>query len=161
VLRHVSPARLPASAALLAALLVVAVLADGVIANAGLISVGLATAIRDPTLYVLARPTRADQATSGAIVLCVAVVGGAAVPPLTGHWRIRLGWCQRYCRQRSATSLSSHLRSEFGLATIDSKIRCSSCRFCYKNWKRFQLTALMRRRRIRMFRRDRNKGEGE
>ena len=51
---------------------------------AALIGVGLCNSIMYPTIYVLALPRDPALATPGATLLCMAVVGGAIVPVLTG-----------------------------------------------------------------------------
>lgn len=92
ILRVVPPAPVLALAALLAALLVGgAVLASGVAAAVLLLLVGVVNSIMYPTIYVLALPDRPERAAPGAMVLCIAVVGGAVVPMLTGALADRIG----------------------------------------------------------------------
>ncbi|WP_343527011.1 MFS transporter [Sphingomonas sp.] len=92
LLRHVPPARLLAMAAAIApGLVLCAVMGSGWPAAAALLAVGLVNSIMYPTIYVLALPPQADRAPAGGMVLCVAVVGGAIVPLLTGLLADRLG----------------------------------------------------------------------
>lgn len=85
VLRRVKPAGVLAAAALAAVMLVVvAVLATGPVAAGALLAVGMVNSIMYPTIYVLALPERPDHTAPGAMLLCIAVVGGAVVPLLTG-----------------------------------------------------------------------------
>ncbi|MBB5711787.1 MFS transporter [Sphingomonas xinjiangensis] len=82
---RIAPARLLRWAAGAAGLLVIAaVFAHGPISGAALIGVGLFNSVMYPTIYVLALPTAPEQATPGATLLCMAVVGGAIIPPITG-----------------------------------------------------------------------------
>lgn len=92
LLRRIAPGRLLAAATALAVLLIgAAVAGHGIAAAAALIAVGLANSIMYPTIYVLALPARPEQATPGATLLCMAVVGGAVIPPLTGFAADRFG----------------------------------------------------------------------
>lgn len=85
VMRRVAPANLLVTAAIGAAgLSLIAACAPGVIGSCALIAVGLCNSIMYPTIYVLALPTNPAQATPGATILCMAVVGGAVIPLLTG-----------------------------------------------------------------------------
>ena len=82
---RIAPAGLLRWAAGAAGLLVIAaIFAHGPIAGAALIGVGLFNSVMYPTIYVLALPTAPEQATPGATLLCMAVVGGAIIPPITG-----------------------------------------------------------------------------
>ncbi|MFC0686760.1 MFS transporter [Novosphingobium clariflavum] len=78
-----------------ARLLLVAAVAAGVLAAAAaglpgaagaaaLIAIGLCNAIMYPTIYALAMPADAADAPLASMWLCMAVVGGAVVPLLTG-----------------------------------------------------------------------------
>jgi len=68
-----------------------ALLGQGMAATIALLAVGIANSIMYPTIYVLALPPRAEEAPAGGMVLCVAVVGGAVVPLLTGLLADRVG----------------------------------------------------------------------
>lgn len=92
VMRHLAPARVLGVAALLATLLTVAaVVARGPVAAAALLLVGVVNSVMYPTIYVLALPERPEQTAPAAMLLCVAVVGGAVVPMLTGILADRIG----------------------------------------------------------------------
>ncbi len=85
LLRRIAPARLLRMAAGGAALLATAAtVLGGVAGAAALIAVGLCNAIMYPTIYALALPRAEDAAPLGSMLLCMAVVGGAVVPMLTG-----------------------------------------------------------------------------
>lgn len=85
VMRRVAPAQLLALAALGAvALTAMAATMQGPAGAVALIGVGLCNSIMYPTIYVLALPRDPALATPGATLLCMAVVGGAIVPLLTG-----------------------------------------------------------------------------
>ena len=92
LMRRFAPSVLLRWAAVAAvAMILGAVLGHGIFAAAALIGVGLVNSIMYPTIYVLALPSRPEQATPGATVLCMAVVGGAVVPPLAGLAADRFG----------------------------------------------------------------------
>lgn len=92
LMRSVSPARVLGTAAALATGLVVAAVGTGgVVAAGALLAVGVVNSIMYPTIYVLALPTRPEQTAPGAMILCVAVIGGAIVPMLTGALADRIG----------------------------------------------------------------------
>lgn len=92
MLRHISPARLLACAAASATgLVLIAMMGHGLLAAGALLSIGLFNSIMYPTIYVIALPPQADRAPVGGMVLCVAVVGGAIIPLLTGLLADRLG----------------------------------------------------------------------
>lgn len=92
LLRRMAPALLLAAAATLAPCLVLAaLLGQGMAATVALLAVGIANSIMYPTIYVLALPARPEEAPAGGMVLCVAVVGGAVVPLLTGLLADRIG----------------------------------------------------------------------
>jgi FHS family L-fucose permease-like MFS transporter len=85
VMRKIAPAQLLGLAAIGAtALTAFAAIAQGPAGAVALIGVGLCNSIMYPTIYVLALPREPALATPGATLLCMAVVGGAIVPVLTG-----------------------------------------------------------------------------
>lgn len=85
VMRRVRPALVLVSAAIGATLLTgVAAGAEGAAGAVALIAVGLCNSIMYPTIYALALPRDPALATPGSMLLCIAVVGGAVVPMLTG-----------------------------------------------------------------------------
>lgn len=91
-LARIAPARLLAGVALGAVLLVaVASQAQGVVGAAALLAVGLCNAIMYPTLFALALPEDRGLAPYAAMILCMAVVGGAVVPLATGALADRVG----------------------------------------------------------------------
>ncbi|MDZ7282903.1 MFS transporter [Sphingomonas sanguinis] len=92
LLRHLPPARLLAWAAASAVgLVLIAMMGHGWLAAGALLSVGLFNSIMYPTIYVIALPPQADRAPVGGMVLCIAVVGGAIIPLLTGLLADRFG----------------------------------------------------------------------
>lgn len=84
-MKHVRPCNLltltSASAVLLVA---IAATMHGWTGAIALLAVGLCNSIMYPTIYVLALPEDPRLATPGGALLCMAVVGGAIVPLLTG-----------------------------------------------------------------------------
>jgi FHS family L-fucose permease-like MFS transporter len=85
IMARVNEARLLAAAALGAVVLTLgAVLLPGGVAAGALIAVGLCNSIMYPTIYALAFPDDDRQAPIASMWLCMAVVGGAVVPLLTG-----------------------------------------------------------------------------
>jgi len=91
VMKHVRPCDLLALAAISAAILVgIAAILHGGVGGAALLAVGLCNSVMYPTIYVLALPEDPKLATPGGTLLCMAVVGGALIPLLTGaladHW---------------------------------------------------------------------------
>ncbi|KPF76385.1 glucose transporter, partial [alpha proteobacterium AAP81b] len=85
LLRRLAPTTLLAAAAVAAMLLVVTASAStGIAAAVALIAVGLGNSIMYPTIYALALPADHGLAPLASMLLCMAVVGGAVVPLLTG-----------------------------------------------------------------------------
>lgn len=81
----VSEARLLLYAALMAvALTIAAVLLPGWAGATALIGIGLCNATMYPTIYALAMPQDSRRAPLASMWLCMAVVGGAILPILTG-----------------------------------------------------------------------------
>lgn len=74
-----------------AALTLLAIIVDGPVAAMALIAVGLCNAIMYPTIYALALPRAPALATPGAMLLCMAVAGGAIIPALTGRLADAIG----------------------------------------------------------------------
>lgn len=92
VLRVVRPALALAACALAAALLAtLSGFSAGVFAACALIAVGLANSIMFPTIFALAIEGLGARAAQGAGILCVAIVGGAIVPMVTGLLADHLG----------------------------------------------------------------------
>ncbi|WP_334183726.1 MFS transporter [Novosphingobium sp.] len=73
------------------ALTVGAVVLPGALGAVALIAVGLCNAIMYPTIYALAMPQDSRRAPLASMWLCMAVVGGAVVPILTGTAADALG----------------------------------------------------------------------
>jgi FHS family L-fucose permease-like MFS transporter len=86
LLRIISPGKVLAGAAAGAvALLVVAANAGGGAAGWALLAIGLCNSIMFPTIFSLASEGLGRRTHEGSGVICVAIVGGAVVPLLTGH----------------------------------------------------------------------------
>jgi len=85
LMRVVAPGRLLAFAALGAASLVLLSAAlSGPVAGYALIAVGLMNAIMFPTIFSLALEGLGERTPQGSGLLCMAIVGGAIIPLLTG-----------------------------------------------------------------------------
>ncbi|WP_197041143.1 sugar MFS transporter [Chondromyces apiculatus] len=85
VLRRLHPGTALAACALAAATLVgVAVVGTGVSAGVALIAVGLFNAIMFPTIFTLGLEGMGEETAQASGLLCMAIVGGAVVPLLTG-----------------------------------------------------------------------------
>ena len=85
VMRVLDPAKVLAFTALGAlALIAVTTQTTGTIAAASLLAIGLMNSIMFPTIFTLASEGLGHRAADGSGVMCVAIVGGAVIPPLTG-----------------------------------------------------------------------------
>jgi FHS family L-fucose permease-like MFS transporter len=85
ILRVVSPGKVLAFNALAAiALICISANTSGVVAGYSLLAVGLMNSIMFPTIFSLASEGLGPRAADGSGVICVAIVGGAVIPPLTG-----------------------------------------------------------------------------
>ncbi len=85
VLRVVSPGLVLCSVALaVIALLGISANTSGTIAAWSLLSIGLFNAIMFPTIFTLASEGLGRRTAEGSGLICVAIVGGAIIPPLTG-----------------------------------------------------------------------------
>jgi FHS family L-fucose permease-like MFS transporter len=85
VLRAVRPGAALCTVALAAAgLTALSATSSGMLAGWALIAVGLANAIQFPTIFALAIEGLGERTAQGAGIVCVAIVGGAIVPVLTG-----------------------------------------------------------------------------
>jgi FHS family L-fucose permease-like MFS transporter len=94
VLRMFSPGKVLAVAAAGAiALVTLAATATGPVSGWALLSVGLMNSIMFPTIFSLANEGLGRRAAEGSGLICVAIVGGAIIPPLTGGladiWSLR------------------------------------------------------------------------
>ena len=85
VLRLLSPGKVLAFAATVAiALLTLSANSRGVVCAYALLGIGLFNSIMFPTIFSLACEGLGARAAEGSGVICVAIVGGAVIPPLTG-----------------------------------------------------------------------------
>jgi FHS family L-fucose permease-like MFS transporter len=86
LLRIVSPGKVLATAAAGSILLIAASMStQGVVSGWTLLAVGLCNSIMFPTIFSLASEGLGRRAAEGSGLICVAIVGGAIIPPLTGH----------------------------------------------------------------------------
>ena len=86
VLRLVSPGKVLATVAVGAiTLILVSANTTGVVAGYSLLAIGLMNSIMFPTIFSLASEGLGKRAAEGSGVICVAIVGGAVIPPLTGQ----------------------------------------------------------------------------
>lgn len=86
VLRLVSPGKVLATVACGAIALILASMStQGPVAGWTLLAIGLCNSIMFPTIFSLASEKLGRRAAEGSGIICVAIVGGAIVPPLTGH----------------------------------------------------------------------------
>jgi FHS family L-fucose permease-like MFS transporter len=67
------------------ALLALSGLTSGSVAGWTLLAVGLCNSIMFPTIFTLASEGLGKRAAEGSGIICVAIVGGAVIPPLTGR----------------------------------------------------------------------------
>jgi len=85
VLRLFSPGRVLASAAGVAVLLLgLSGFTTGTVSGWALIAIGLFNSIMFPTIFSLASEGLGDRAADGSGVICMAIVGGAILPPFAG-----------------------------------------------------------------------------
>ena len=86
VMRTVSPGKVLAFNAVGAiALIVVSANTSGQVAGYSLLLIGLMNSIMFPTIFSLACAGLGHRAADGSGLICVAIVGGAIIPPLTGQ----------------------------------------------------------------------------
>ena len=67
------------------ALIFVSINSSGAVSGWSLLAIGLCNSIMFPTIFSLASEGLGERAAEGSGIICVAIVGGAIVPPLTGH----------------------------------------------------------------------------
>jgi len=85
ILRWISPGKVLASAACATiALLTISANSTGAVAAWSLLAIGLFNSIMFPTIFSLACEGLGRRAAEGSGVICVAIVGGAVIPPITG-----------------------------------------------------------------------------
>lgn len=86
VLRMLSPGKVLAFNAVGAiTLILISANTAGVVSGYSLLAIGLMNSIMFPTIFSLACEGLGPRAADGSGVICVAIVGGAVIPPLTGH----------------------------------------------------------------------------
>ena len=85
-LRVLSPGKVLSAVAIGAiALILLSANSTGTLAGYALLSIGLMNSIMFPTIFSLASEGLGPRAAEGSGVIATAIVGGAIVPPLTGH----------------------------------------------------------------------------
>ncbi len=85
-LRTIAPGKALAGAAVGAiALILLSANGAGALSGYALLAIGLMNAIMFPTIFSLASEGLGARAAEGSGVICMAIVGGAVVPPLTGR----------------------------------------------------------------------------
>jgi FHS family L-fucose permease-like MFS transporter len=86
VLRLVSPGKvLAVAAAGVMSLLFIASHTTGAVSGWSLLAIGLCNSIMFPTIFSLASEGLGPRSASASGIIAVAIVGGAVIPPLTGH----------------------------------------------------------------------------
>jgi FHS family L-fucose permease-like MFS transporter len=86
VLRICSPGKVLASVGAIAALLLlVSATSTGALSGWALLAIGLVNSIMFPTIFTLASEGLGERAAEGSGLICMAIVGGAIVPLLTGY----------------------------------------------------------------------------
>jgi FHS family L-fucose permease-like MFS transporter len=86
LLRAFSPGKILACAGAGAiGLILLSANSAGAVSGWALLAIGLMNAIMFPTIFSLASEGLGARAAEGSGVICVAIVGGAIIPPLTGH----------------------------------------------------------------------------
>ena len=92
LLRLLPPGKVLACAAGAAiALILVSANSAGAVSAWSLLAIGLTNSIMFPTIFSLASEGLGRRAAEGSGIICMAIVGGAIVPPLTGHLADRTG----------------------------------------------------------------------
>ncbi len=86
VLRICSPGKvLASSGAIAAVLLLVSATSTGAVSGWSLLAIGLVNSIMFPTIFTLASEGLGERAAEGSGLICMAIVGGAIVPLITGY----------------------------------------------------------------------------
>jgi FHS family L-fucose permease-like MFS transporter len=86
VLRLIDPGKVLAAVAVGAVtLIVISANTTGALSGYSLLAIGLVNSIMFPTIFSLACEGLGKRAADGSGVICVAIVGGAVIPPLTGQ----------------------------------------------------------------------------
>jgi FHS family L-fucose permease-like MFS transporter len=85
LLKVFSPGKVLASAAIgVMLLLLISANTSGLVSGYSLLAIGLCNSIMFPTIFSLACEGLGERAAEGSGIICVAIVGGAVIPPLTG-----------------------------------------------------------------------------
>jgi FHS family L-fucose permease-like MFS transporter len=85
LLRVISPGKVLAGAAsMVIALLILSANSAGAVSGWSLLAIGLFNSIMFPTIFSLACERLGTRAAEGSGIICVAIVGGAIVPLITG-----------------------------------------------------------------------------
>lgn len=95
VLRLFAPGKvLACAAAVVIALLATSAASNGIVSGWSLLSIGLFNSIMFPTIFTLASEGLGSRAAEGSGVICMAIVGGAIVPLMSGKaadiWGLKL-----------------------------------------------------------------------
>ncbi|WP_172339662.1 sugar MFS transporter [Novosphingobium sp. SG751A] len=86
ILRVINPGKVLAGVATAAILLIlIAANTVGAVSGWALLAIGLMNSIMFPTIFTLASAGLGKRAAEGSGVICMAIVGGAIIPPLTGQ----------------------------------------------------------------------------
>ena len=86
LLRMVSPGKiLSFNAACAIGLILISTHTTGMVSGYTYLAIGLMNSIMFPTIFSLACEGLGKRAADGSGVICVMIVGGAVIPPLTGH----------------------------------------------------------------------------
>jgi len=92
VLRLFSPGKVLAVAATgVMTLLFISSHTSGAVSGWSLLAIGLCNSIMFPTIFSLASEGLGPRAAAASGIICVCIVGGAVVPPLTGHMADLIG----------------------------------------------------------------------
>ncbi|WP_454883777.1 MFS transporter [Sphingomonas oryzagri] len=92
LLRRIGPAPILLAACTGAVvLLALSIVAQGLFGAVAILSIGLCNSVMFPLIYALALPDEEADVPIAAMVLCMAVVGGAVVPVITGLVADRVG----------------------------------------------------------------------
>ncbi len=84
-MRIFSPGKILATVATGAIVLIlISANSTGVVSGYSLLAIGLMNSIMFPTIFSLACEGLGKRAADGSGIICVAIVGGAIIPPLTG-----------------------------------------------------------------------------
>jgi FHS family L-fucose permease-like MFS transporter len=93
LLRLFSPGKILAcDAAAVIALLLISANSDGAVSGWALLAVGLFNSIMFPTIFSLACEGLGPRAAEGSGIICMAIVGGALIPWITGRAADWQGW---------------------------------------------------------------------